>query len=150
MVTFANSSSNDATFSTDYSTVRSKLDYYVNTDIWDDDIANGGTNMSAGLQAAIDMFSSTDDGTPWNKIIILFSDGQWNTGNDPLSGGWHSPSVVSQAISNHITIYTIGLLSQANNSTMTGSLCKPGVNLYYVTDAPPCRLRSKHWRRRFP
>jgi Ca-activated chloride channel homolog len=136
LVTFSNYSSNDATFSTDYSTVRSKLDYYINTDIWDDDIANGGTNMSDGIQAAIDMFSSTDDGTPWNKIIIVFSDGQWNSGSDPLNGGWHSPSVVSKAISNNITIYTVGLLSQANNSTMTGLASQTGGKFYYATDGP--------------
>ena len=42
----------------------------------------GGTDMNTGLQEAVDLFAATDDGLPWNKIIILFSDGCYNIGDE--------------------------------------------------------------------
>src|SRR5208283_5992463 len=93
---------------------------------YNDGIENGGTNLGAGLQAAINLFSSTDDGTPWNKAIIVFSDGQWNQGSDPLN-------LVSQATSAGIVIYTVGLLSQSNNTTMQQLPAQTGGQFFYAT-----------------
>jgi len=126
MVTFSTSASTDCTFSSSYSAIQSKLSYYLSTNIYNDGIENGGTDLASGLQAAINLFSSTDDGTPWNKIIIVFSDGQWNDGNDPLT-------LVSQANSAGIVIHTVGLLAQSNNNTMQQLPAQTGGQFYYTT-----------------
>ena len=126
MVTFASSANTDCTFSSDYTAIKNKLTYYLTTNIYSDGIENGGTDLASGLQAAINLFSSTDDGTPWNKIIIVFSDGQWNDGSDPLT-------LVSQATSAGIVIYTVGLLAQSNNTTMQQLPAQTGGQFYYTT-----------------
>jgi Ca-activated chloride channel homolog len=126
MVTFASSANVDCTFSYDYTPVQTKLSYYLTTNIYKTGIYNGGTNLYAGLQSAINLFSSTDDGTPWNKVIIVFSDGQWNQGSDPLN-------LVSQALTAGITIHTVGLLPQANNYTMQQLPAQTGGQFYYAT-----------------
>jgi uncharacterized protein YegL/Flp pilus assembly protein TadG len=133
MVTFADSANTDCQFTSNYSAISTQLHSYLTTNIWSDGIANGGTNLSAGLQAAINMFISdaNTDKTVWNKVIIVFSDGQWNQGNDPINGG--SPTIVSQANSNSITIYTVGLLQQSNNATMQNLASQTGGQFYYVT-----------------
>jgi Flp pilus assembly protein TadG/uncharacterized protein YegL len=126
MVTFSTTANTDCTFSSSYTAIQNKLSYYLSTNIYNDGIENGGTNLSAGLQAALNLFSSTDDGTPWNKVIIVFSDGQWNSGSDPLN-------LVSQANSAGIVIYTVGLLSQSNNNTMQQLPAQTGGQFYYAT-----------------
>jgi Flp pilus assembly protein TadG len=127
MVTFADSASTDCTFTTTYSTITTKLNYYLTTNIYSDGIYNGGTNLYSGLQAAINLFSSTDDGTPWNKVIIVFSDGQWNQGSDPLN-------LVSTATNAGIVIHTIGLLSGGSNTTMQNLASQTGGLYLTVTN----------------
>jgi Ca-activated chloride channel family protein len=121
MVTFESSSSTDTSspyFLTSYSPITNKLNYYGSHQM------NGGTNIYSGLQRAINLFASTDDGTPWNKVIILFSDGEWNEGSDPLN-------LISQANNAGITIHTVGLLT--NNTTMQQLAIQTGGKHFYVT-----------------
>jgi hypothetical protein len=73
------------------------------------------------------LFSSTDDGTPWNKIIIVFSDGEWNVGSDPLT-------LVPQMVSAGITVHTIGLLQEANNTTMQQLPAQTGGRAFLATN----------------
>ena len=133
MVTFGSSASTDCSFTSDYSGITTKLGYYLNNDIWVSGIANAGTNLSDGLTKALTMFTNDADKTIWNKIIIVFSDGQWNDGTDPINSG--SPTLVSQISSANITIFTVGLLQQSNNTTMQDLATKTGGQFYYVTTA---------------
>ncbi len=128
MITFGDSAATDCTFSSNYSPITNRLNYYLSTNIWQDGIENAGTNLAAGLQAAFNLFASpsTNDGTPWNKIIIVFSDGQWNEGSDPLT-------LVPQATSAGITIHTVGLLQQSNNNTMQQLPAQTGGKFFYAT-----------------
>ena len=127
LVTFGASASSDCTFSSNYTAVSGTLSNYRNADIWSSGIADSSTNMTDGLQHALDMFNSTDDGTPWNKIIILFSDGIANEGYDPVTGqafdSHTSPQtmtpMVTQIKNKGIVIYSIGLLQSSNNTIMT-------------------------------
>lgn len=64
----------------------------------------GGTDMNTGLQEAVDLFAATEDGLPWNKIIILFSDGCYNDGPDPTTH-----AAVNAANAN-IIVHTVGFL----------------------------------------
>jgi Ca-activated chloride channel homolog len=119
MTTFADSSKSDCSFSTTYTPITTALSTYGNNPIY------GGTNMYSGLQAAITLFSNSNDTTPWNKMIIVFSDGQWNQGSDPLN-------LVSQATNAGITIYTVGLLPASNNPTMQSLASQTGGKFYYA------------------
>jgi Flp pilus assembly protein TadG/uncharacterized protein YegL len=127
MITFADSATTACTFTSTYSSISNKLSYYLTTNIYSDGIYNGGTNLSAGLQAAFNLFTSTSDGTPWNLVIIVFSDGQWNQGSNPVN-------LVSQATSAGITIHTIGLLSGGNNTTMQQLASQTGGQFMNVTN----------------
>jgi Flp pilus assembly protein TadG len=132
MVTFGTSGSTDCTFSSNYSSITNKLSNYISTDIWQDGIANAGTNLLDGLNDAIQLFSSTDDGTPWNKVIIVFSDGMWNDGTGTNQPSSSDPlNAVPQANSNNITIHTVGMFT--NNTTMQQLASQTGGQYYYVT-----------------
>ena len=132
MITFGTSGSTDCTFSSSYSPVTNKLSYYLSTNIWSDGIANAGTNLLDGLNDAMTLFSTTDDGTPWNKIIIVFSDGNWNDGTSSNQPSSSNPlKVVSQANSNNITIHTIGLFT--NNTTMQQLAAQTGGQYFPIT-----------------
>ncbi|MEP3478237.1 MAG: VWA domain-containing protein [Fuerstiella sp.] len=65
----------------------------------------GGTNMNAGLNQAVSELSGSSSSGLANKIIILLSDGVWNTGGDPVQA--------AQAAKNlGITVHTISMLSR--------------------------------------
>ena len=119
--TYADTDSTSITFGTDYTPINSRL-----TAIGQNPLKENGsistTNLKAGLQEAINLFQETDDLTPWNKIIVVESDGLWNTGGDPTT---LIPAIQAAGI----TVHTIGLLSEADNSVMhqlaaqTGGQC---------------------------
>ncbi len=132
MVTFGTSGSTDCTFSSSYGTITNKLSTYISADIWQSGIANAGTNLLDGLNHAIQLFSSTDDGTPWNKIIIVFSDGNWNDGTSNNQPSSSNPlNAVSQANGGNITIHTVGLFT--SNTTMQQLATQTQGQYFYVT-----------------
>lgn len=45
----------------------------------------GATNLSSGLDLAVDALSSPSAGVSGNKVVILMTDGQWNAGRDPIA-----------------------------------------------------------------
>ena len=69
----------------------------------------GGTNMSAGLDLAVDQLTSDTSSGSANKIIILLSDGVWNQGRDPLDAA-------QDAAAEGITVHTISMLSSDQNT----------------------------------
>jgi hypothetical protein len=100
LATFATTATADCPISANYAPIITALTNYGNNQM------TGNTNLAAGLSTAINLFASSDDGTPWNKVIIVFSDGQWNTGSDPLGT---NPNLILQATNAGITIHTVGL-----------------------------------------
>jgi hypothetical protein len=70
----------------------------------------GGTDMNTGLQQAVDLFAATEDGLPWNKIIILFSDGCYTVGTDPTA------NAAVKAAKANIVVHTVGFLLNAQDS----------------------------------
>jgi Flp pilus assembly protein TadG len=96
----------DQTFTTDFSLIRAPIAARGAN------VVLGGTNMSAGMTTAINLFASTDDGLPWNKVMILFSDGQWNEGANPIT-------TAATAKANNIVIHTVGLLNNGDSTLQT-------------------------------
>ena len=74
---------------------------------------SGGTNMSAGLNAAIDLLTGSGANPLAKKTIILFTDGQWTVGDPPSS-------VSSTAAANNITIHIVTLLDNLDMTEMDG------------------------------
>lgn len=116
-----NTADTDCTFVTNYSSIRTAITNRGGKTML------GGTNMSSGLQQAVNLFASTDDGLPYNKIIILFSDGQWNAGSDPLG-------TAQQAANANIVVHTLGLLNSGDNGTMRNIASATGGMYFYAPD----------------
>ncbi len=87
--------------------------------------ALGGTPMGYGLQLAIDELNYNGR-TDANKVIILLSDGWWNTGPDPMV-------VVNDAIAHGYKIYTIGY-GGADENTLKAIAEKTGGKYYYAAN----------------
>ncbi|MCA8990017.1 MAG: VWA domain-containing protein [Planctomycetaceae bacterium] len=92
------------------------------------DIMMGGTNMYAGIDAAIDMLTASSTNSLAQKTIILMSDGAWNTGSDPLIAA-------QEAANENITIHTVSFLSVANQGVMQSIATLTGGKSYSATDA---------------
>lgn len=72
---------------------------------------NGGTNMSAGLDMAIMELTGVNANPAAKKTLILFTDGQWNTGDDPATR-------IPAAQAANITIHVISLLDNLDPAEM--------------------------------
>ena len=94
------------TFTTIYSPIRTAVSAKAGVTML------GGTDMNTGLQQAVDLFAATDDGLPWNKIIILFSDGCYNIGPNPATN-----AAVNAANAN-IVVHTVGFLLNSQDSAI--------------------------------
>ena len=105
----------------------------------------GGTDMNAGLQAAVDLIRTTDDGLPYNKIIILFSDGE-------ISPGLPSATAATDiAISNNILVHTIGLLNSGPGFTAMQDIAnRTGGRAYLATDAASLQAAFEEMARTLP
>jgi Ca-activated chloride channel homolog len=64
----------------------------------------GGTNMAAGIDQAVAVLTGPRSQVFTTKIIILLSDGQWNTGRDPLDAA-------ADANAAGVTVHSISMLS---------------------------------------
>ena len=64
----------------------------------------GGTNLSAGLDAAVAVLRGTNSSLYTSKVIILLTDGEWNAGRDPTVAAF-------DARGQGITVHTISMLT---------------------------------------
>jgi Ca-activated chloride channel family protein len=96
----------ESTFVTDYTPLRTAITNKGKVTML------GGTDMNTGLQQAVNLFASTDDGKPWNKIIILFSDGCYNVGSNPVT------NAAANAAKANIVVHTVGFLLNASDSAI--------------------------------
>lgn len=91
-------------------------------------VMQGGTNMSAGLDMAIDELSGPNANPAAKKTLILFTDGQWNQGNNPASR-------ISKARQNNITIHVITLLDNLDMAEMDNLAESTGGTHYQASTA---------------
>jgi Ca-activated chloride channel homolog len=131
MVTFHDNATTDCALSLNYQPITDRLTYYGAN------VIAGSTNLAAGLTAAFNLFAASDDGTPWNKIIIVFSDGQSNVPRDPL----YPLQLVDPTKPNYdprsagVVVHAIGLLPDANNDTMRGLPALTGGMFFFAVDS---------------
>jgi Mg-chelatase subunit ChlD len=97
----------------------------------DSGYAGGTTNMELAIATSIAQLD-TDTLTPsGQKFIILLTDGQWNTGSDPLT----APDATPDAVTKGYTIYTIGLGSGVDATLLQNIADATGGKYYFATDA---------------
>jgi Ca-activated chloride channel family protein len=87
----------------------------------------GGTNLSAGLDRAVQVLTGTNGRALSNKIIILLTDGQWNAGGDPVLAA-------QDASTAGITIHTISMLT-SSQATLTQVASITGGRYYPTSNA---------------
>jgi len=87
----------------------------------------GGTNLSAGLDRAVQILTGTNGRVLSNKIIILLTDGQWNAGRDPVLAA-------QDASTAGITIHTVSMLT-SSQATLTQVANMTGGQYYPTSNA---------------
>jgi hypothetical protein len=137
------SSSLDSTFVTSYSTIRSVISAKGSKSML------GGTDTNSGLQEAVDLFADTEDGVPCNKIIILFSDGMWNVGSNPVT------NAAVNAKNANIVVHTVGfMLSDSDasygNQAMADIAAATGGKFYKATDGASLKASFEELARNLP
>jgi len=91
-------------------------------------IMMGGTNMSAGIDESVGLLIDPSTNSLAQKTIILMSDGQWNTGRDPVEAA-------QDAADANIVIHTISFLATADQYTMQQVAAITGGRAYVAPDA---------------
>jgi hypothetical protein len=133
----------DSTFVTGYSPLRSAISNRGGTTML------GGTDMNSGLQEAVDLFAETEDGLPCNKIIILFSDGMWNVGLNPVA------NAAANAANANIVVHTVGFMLSDDdalygNQTLADIAEATRGQHYRATDGASLRAAFEELARNLP
>ncbi len=80
---------------------------------WGDAVIMGGTNLSAGLDRAVQVLNGPANNRFANKVIILLTDGEWNAGRDPIQAAYDARAqgmvvhCISMLTSNQPTLQTV-------------------------------------------
>ena len=88
----------------------------------------GGTNMSAGIDRGKQILTASDVKPYAKKIMILMTDGQWNTGRDPLLAA-------AEADAANITIHCVCFLQNADQTTTKAIANMTGGKFYFASNA---------------
>ncbi len=73
----------------------------------------GGTNLSSGLDRAVGVLNGPTNNRYANKVIILLTDGEWNSGRDPVLAAYDARAqgmivhCISMLTSNQPTLQTV-------------------------------------------
>lgn len=87
----------------------------------------GGTNLSSGLDRAVQVLTGANGRALSNKVIILLTDGEWNAGRDPVVAA-------QDAAAAGITVHTISMLT-STQSTLTQVANVTGGQYYPTSNA---------------
>lgn len=102
----------------------------------------GGTNMSAGIDAAVAELTKSQASTLANKIIILLSDGVWNSGRDPIDAA-------RDARDAGIVVHSVSLLSR-DQATLKDVARITGGKFFATTDEKELRAAFVELARTLP
>jgi Ca-activated chloride channel family protein len=143
-VTYFDAYTVDSTFCTSYGGIRSAIKakgYFTML---------GGTDMNGGLKRAVQLFldDAKTDTTPWNRIIILFSDGCYTTTN-PVT------DAAVAAKNANIIVHTVGFLLNSSDSalgapTLQGIASVTGGRCYIATSGAQLETAFRELARSLP
>ena len=91
----------------------------------------GGTNMSSGIDQAVQELTSTTSSRLANKVLILLSDGVWNAGRDP-------ELAAADARDAGVVIHSISMLS-SDQATLRNVASTTGGRFYVANDQATLR-----------
>ncbi|MCA9111247.1 MAG: VWA domain-containing protein [Planctomycetaceae bacterium] len=87
----------------------------------------GGTNMSAGMEAGIDVLTGPDVRPNAQVTMVLMSDGQWNQGSNPVQ-------TANDARKEGIIIHTVSFLDAADQQDMQKIATRTGGRHYHASN----------------
>ncbi len=90
------------------------------------DVMLGRTDMSAGIDAGVQVLTGADSHEYASKIMILMTDGKWNLGRNPNDAA-------KDAKQKGITIHTVTFLDTADQSDMQKVANTTGGNHYHAS-----------------
>lgn len=90
--------------------------------------ASGSTNINLAIETSVNLLSASTLPSA-QQFIILLSDGEWNTGSDPLANG----EGVDQAATAGVKIFTI-FLGGSGSNTMQSIATETGGKYYVASD----------------
>lgn len=85
----------------------------------------GGTNISAGMDLATDVFLASPNRDHAYQVMIVLTDGQWNAGRNPVSAA-------ADAANLGIKIYSVTFSDDADINTMQQVADTGGGKLYHA------------------
>lgn len=88
----------------------------------------GGTNMSAGLDEAVEVLTEPGISTLANRIVVLMTDGNWNQGRDPILSAYDAAAA-------GIIVHTIGMLNDDQATLQQIAQITGGEYIYAADDA---------------
>lgn len=107
-----------------------------------DDIMMGATNMSAGIDGAVQLLITGNTNPLAQKTIILMSDGQWNQGR-------HPSLAADDAAAHNIVIHAISFM-ESNGSAIAEVAERTGGRFYYAPDGLTLRRAFAELARALP
>ncbi|MCA9024532.1 MAG: VWA domain-containing protein [Planctomycetaceae bacterium] len=104
-----------------YSAISNALTYRGNN------VMIGATNMSAGMEAGIDVLTGPDVRPNAQVTMVLMSDGQWNKGSNPVQ-------TANDARKEGIIIHTVSFLDAADQQDMQKIATRTGGRHYHASN----------------
>ncbi len=92
-----------------------------------DSAMQGATNCAAGIDAGVSLLMSDKTKPYANKILILFTDGQWNQGRNPVLAA-------QDAAAQGVVVHVVTLLPKANQPDMDEVAAVTGGTHYHAND----------------
>ena len=135
---YSSSAATHQTLTDDYSLISNQL----NAISWE--FHGGSTNVGDGILDAVYAVSHPKFCRPWaTNAIVLMSDGNHNTGTDPLTAA-------NQAVLESIPIYTVSFSNEANQSLMQQIADLTGGTHYHAVDAAQLNEAFRKIAQRLP
>ncbi len=103
---------------------------------------NGQTNMAAGLDAAVQLLIAAPSKVQSKKVIILFTDGVWTDGRDPVLAA-------QDAANANVTIHCVSMLT-GFQQTLTQMALMTGGSYYYTSNEAELQAAFRELAQRIP
>lgn len=94
--------------------------------------ANGGTNMSKGMGAALSQYSDSSDN---KRVMVLLSDGENDLGDETERANDMTRQLINKSANKSVTIYTIGLGNDVDTTLLKKAANKTDGKYYHADDA---------------
>lgn len=102
----------------------------------------GGTNLSAGLDRAVQVLTGNNGRPLSNKVIILLTDGVWNAGRDPVLAA-------QDAAAAGITVHIVSMLT-GTQASLTQAAAITGGQYYATSNATQLQQAFRDLARSLP